>query len=49
MKKLLRALGLARKQTTKVKPLELHKQPWHPLFYKTLTLHIQSTTRIRRF
>lgn len=48
MRKLLRALGLARKKSAKIKPLELHKLPWHPLFYKTLTLHIQATSHIRR-
>ena len=35
---------LARKRVSKIKPLELHKGQWHPLFYKAVSVHIVETT-----
>lgn len=42
-------LRLRRKRRRKIVPLELHRLPWHPLFYKAVSLHIDSTTQQRRF
>ena len=35
---------LLRRSPAKPAALELHKLPWHPLFYKTVKMHIENTT-----
>lgn len=49
MRKVLKTLTLRKRVQPKYKPLELHKLPWPPFFYKTLKLHIESTTPPPRF
>ena len=33
-----------RRRQSEIKPLELHKGQWHPLFYKAVSVHIIEAT-----
>ncbi len=46
MKFLLEKLGLIR-PTPSAAPKGRHMTPWHPLFYKAVTVHILETTSTR--
>ena len=46
MKIILRILGLVRGAPSAA-PIGNHMAPWHPLFYKAVTLHILQTTTSR--
>ena len=50
LKRIYETLGsrLTRRTRANPAPLELHKLPWHPVFYKTLKVHIENTTPTRR-
>lgn len=47
MKFILEKLGLIR-PVANVVATGRHMSPWHPLFYKAVTFHIQETTATRK-
>jgi len=51
MRSIFHALArrLRSRRQPKIVPLELHRLPWHPFFYKAVKMHIDSTTQQRRF